>query len=90
VLGSARSLAAAIACGVAGCGVAALAAGCSSGSHPSAGARGTAGNTAAPVAIETMTTTILVTSLNQPVTVRTPPAAKISAIPRSAIGKRDY
>jgi hypothetical protein len=32
--------------------------------------------------------TIVVTSLNQPVTVKTPPAARVSAVPHSAIGNR--
>jgi hypothetical protein len=40
------------------------------------------------VAIETETTTIVVTSLNQPVTVKTPPADQVSAVPHSAIGRR--
>jgi len=41
-----------------------------------------------PVAIETETTTIVVTSLNQPVTVKPPPADQVSAVPHSAIGRR--
>lgn len=41
-----------------------------------------------PVAIETETTTTVVTSMNQPVTVKTPPAARVSAVPHRAIGRR--